>query len=176
MLGPLGTVLIAMHLVGPSSPPTSLLPPFSLFCILTTTSVSWDARMSLALRMKFDCRKDCCNDRTEKKEMSFPFPKEFPLLNSQCLQLMQSQKHLVRNLLNLILAQLQILYAWCTLEGVRLDASQLVPLQLQLNQVRQATEQSIRVDATQFVVVEQPEKGISDYEKSLNHLLTLRST
>lgn len=73
---------------------------------------------------------------------------------------MQSQKHLIGNLLNLILAQLQILYTGCTLEGVRLDASQLVALQLQLNQVRQATEQSIRVDATQFVVVEQPTKGI----------------
>lgn len=80
MLGPLGTVLIAMHLVGPFSPPTSLLPPLSLFCILTKTSVSWDARMSLALRMKFDCRKDFCNDRTERKEISFPFPR-----NSLCL-------------------------------------------------------------------------------------------
>lgn len=67
--------------------------------------------MSLALRMKFDCRKDCCNDRTETKGNKFSIPKEFPLLYSQCLQLMQSQEHLVRNLLNLILAQLQILNA-----------------------------------------------------------------
>lgn len=83
---------------------------------------------------------------------------------------MQSQKHLIRYLLYLILAQLQILYAWGTLEGVRLDARQLVPLQLQLNQVRQTTEQSIRIDATQFVVVEQSAKGFGIKKKSWNRV------
>lgn len=71
---------------------------------------------------------------------------------------MQSQEHLVRYLLDLVLAQLQLLDVGCSLEGVGLDAGQLVALQFQLHQVRQATKEAIGTDASQFVVVEQTAK------------------
>lgn len=67
---------------------------------------------------------------------------------------MQSEEHFIRNFLYLILGQLQILNARCTLKGIRLNASQLVALQLQFNQMRQASKQAIRINASQFVVIE----------------------
>jgi len=67
----------------------------------------------------------------------------------------QSQEHLVGDLLDLVLAQLELLDVGSSLEGVGLDAGQLVALQLQLDQMWQPTEEAIGTDASQFVVVEQ---------------------
>lgn len=71
---------------------------------------------------------------------------------------MEAQEHLVGYLLDLVLPELQLLDVGGSFEGVRLYARQLVPLQLQLHQVRQPAEEAVGADAAQFVVVEQAAK------------------
>lgn len=79
MLGPLGTVLIAMHLVGPSSPPTSLLPPLSLSSIYLQRR-QWVEMLEWAWHYAWNLIvvKIAATIERKQKEISFPFSKASP--------------------------------------------------------------------------------------------------
>lgn len=79
-------------------------------------------------------------------------------MHLQSFQLMESQEHLVGNLFNFILGQLQVLNARCTLKGIRLYTVNLVTFQVEFHQVWQASKQAIRLDASQFIVVQKSAK------------------
>ena len=82
----------------------------------------------------------------------FSTEKCFPL---QCLELMKPQEHLVVHFGDFVFTQKQLLYPGGTLERVRFDAGYLISAQIQLCQIWQPTEQSIRLDAIKLVIVEQ---------------------
>lgn len=79
------------------------------------------------------------------------------MLNSQCLELVQSEEHLVVHLGDLVLADEQFLDLGGTFERVRFDGGDLVAAQIQLDQVGEPSEQAVRPYAVQLVVVKQAE-------------------
>lgn len=72
----------------------------------------------------------------------------------QRLQLMQAQKHFIRNFAYLIFSQHQFLYTIRTLKGVRFNAGYVIAPQIEFNQMWQTSKETIRFDAAQFIVVQ----------------------
>lgn len=68
---------------------------------------------------------------------------------------MQSQEHFIVDLTDPILRQQQFANLGRSFKGVLFDPGNAIPSHVQLHQVRQSSEQTIRLDANQFVVVEQ---------------------
>lgn len=72
---------------------------------------------------------------------------------------MQPEEHLIVDLADLVLGQLQVLDLQRSLEGIRFDASNQIPAQIQLDEIRKTTEKSVGLDAHQLIVVQQPGIG-----------------
>lgn len=68
---------------------------------------------------------------------------------------MEAQEHLIVNLIDSILGQQQLIDLGGALEGILFDARDLVAAHVQLDEVGQPSEQAVRLDPAQLVVVEQ---------------------
>lgn len=77
------------------------------------------------------------------------------IVQRQRLEIVQSQEHLVVNLRDPVLGQQKLGNLGRPLEGILLDTGNAVPPHVQLDQVRQPSKQTVRLDAHQLVIVEQ---------------------
>lgn len=68
---------------------------------------------------------------------------------------MQSHKHFVVHFRHFVLADEHLLDLQSSVEGLRLNARDLIASQIQLDEVWQASKKAIGLDATELVVVQQ---------------------
>lgn len=105
--------------------------------------ILWNARTTI--KTKINCHKKVYKEN-EKNSIYGMY--------LQRLQLMQTQKHFIRNLTYFIFGQNQFLYTIGTLKSIRFNAGYMIASQIEFNQMWQTSKETIGFDAPQFIVVQ----------------------